>query len=763
LNSNAPEKKRGLDRALLFAFPLLVFAVALYLSGAVALLGLDMHHDGLMYDAARNLIHGEMPYRDFFYQYNIGTLFFHALSLKILGDSIASLKIATSVTYALLAVVLYFNIAFFEAGWKAFTAAVGWATLSPFFFPALNGYHAWSTYYMMLAISAGTLFLVRSTRGSLRSNAFAAGVCFCAAFWFKQLAMIQIAAAVAWMGIHSISGAKDRAGSPLSYRAIGAWFLAGGLVLFLPVSGYLLAAGTLKDWWLAVFLFNSKFAVQEERESILSIVRLFFPVGLEFGYISVFWAVLPVYLLVAGAWPAGGRPLIFRHDLRSKRLTLYFLLAMAGWIEYFPLPHPFHLHLYMAPAICFAAIHIPGFPAGHSAACQKGMFVFFVVVAFLFSYETLRHVKAFYNKVYRGDYVSIPGNYPVSGLRVDRKVMDSISNFCTAHGRLASVQSGAAIPFSVDPVQAALPYRRNEFKMPVDWTWVNGLLEPSFHAKRAAFIREKKSILYTDGILAIPGYKPVAMLEIPSPFSNHQTLYSPDAEDSTPPADLHVDRETFSRDNAQSHYEATRQCTDPLFQNKFLIRFSLPRGLSAGDITEMHATLISDGDFPQKLDRLEYELFFIPSAEAMEIFPRVDHLYSLEQSQYRLHKNLDEKSSLGLGKFLLFHGKKFPRYYATTLAGNALSHPILLLSDGGRCPYLIWSKSWHAPGRSIRNRTLFLALPFKDYFFPDGMLRLESPMTIYLQCQLRDDTTRSYYIRIGSAGSGQAAGKKVGG
>lgn len=736
-----------MERASALVFPVLVFAAALYMSGSVALLGLDMHHDGLMYDAARDFLRGEVPYRDFFYQYNIGTLLAHALSLRVLGDSIASLKIATAFAYAVLAVLLYANVALAAVRWKALLIAAGWLTLSPFFFPTLNGFHAWSTYFMMIAIAAGSLFLVRSTQRGSRGRAFAAGACFCAAFWFKQIALLQGAAVVAWLVYSSFRGAKERpAAQP--YRTVGAWFLAGGIALALPIVGYLAVSGALADWWLAVFLFNSKFAVQVERESILSVIRLFFPIHAEFGYISIFWAVLPPFLLAVTLLPAGAGPVILRTDPASRLHVLYFLLAMAGWLEYYPLPHPFHLHLYMVPAFCLIAWSAPAWPPGPSMA-GKAIFVCFAILLGLFAYETARHVKAFTLKVYRGDYVTIPGKDPASGLRVDRKHYVSIANFHETYREFASTgPDSAAIPFSVDPVQALFPYRRSEFKMPVDWTWVNGLLDPSFHSRRAAAIGQRRALLHADGILAVPGYRPVAMLDIPSPFSNQHVLYAPDEHRPAPPSLRTMDGDAFSRLNGVAHHRAVKDCTDPLFVNRMLVPFPVQPGMTVRRIRDMHATLISDRDIPRRLDPLEYSLFLKPSAQALEGFSGVADAYAPSPPYYRLKEPLDGRRSFELASFFLFHGKKFPRYYATTLAGSAEGQPVLLALGGGRCPSLIWSKAWQDRRASL-NRESLLALPHRVYFFPDGMETLDAPITVYLQVRYDDDSTRSYFIRIG--------------
>ena len=51
-----------------YLFPVVVFSLAFYLQYSIAFLGLDLHHDLLMFDAARNFYSGQIPYKDFFYK-----------------------------------------------------------------------------------------------------------------------------------------------------------------------------------------------------------------------------------------------------------------------------------------------------------------------------------------------------------------------------------------------------------------------------------------------------------------------------------------------------------------------------------------------------------------------------------------------------------------------------------------------------------------------------------------------------------------------
>ena len=259
-------------RLLEWLLPLFVLSWAYSMQRSVALIGLDLHHDTLMFDAARRMLNGELPFRDFFYQYNLGTVVLHALALKAFGTTIASLKIVTAMAYSLIAVLIYACGVIQGARWWAFGAAVLWSSLSIFHMPSMNGYHAWSTVYMMTSVMGGALFLLLGLRNRPFVWSFLAGICFNLAFWFKQVAGLQILAVLIWI-IYNALRPMEEAEKARKFRTIFVGYTLGGLVSAAPLFFYLYEHSIYYNWWQSAFVFNRYFAGSGNSASRLSILR----------------------------------------------------------------------------------------------------------------------------------------------------------------------------------------------------------------------------------------------------------------------------------------------------------------------------------------------------------------------------------------------------------------------------------------------------------------------------------------------------------
>ena len=734
-----------------------VAIVAFMMQRSVALIGLDLHHDTLMFDAARRLLNGNIPFRDFFYQYNLGTVFFHALSLYALGAKIASLKIATAAVYSVIAVLIYACVAV-NTHWRwALTAAFVWSTLSPFYMPAINGYHAWSTVYMMAAVMGGGLCLAIAISGRPMLWAVLAGVCFNLAFWFKQVAGVQILAVLAWVAYNALrpSLPPDIA---RRFRRMFFGIALGGLASSIPFFFYIFQNAIFEDWWRSAFVFNGYFAASGDSSTgVIALARIFFPVNRELGYISVVWALLPLCLIaiITHRQSAGSERLFSRSDDRSLVSSLFAALSIAGWLGYFPLAHSFHTQLFMAPMFVLLALQVDQI-RWKSQLADKGHWPVIALLSLTMAtlvYQAHWHIRGLRGKV-TAPSVVLRGDMPASGLRL---APDHILSYNRFYNALVAAQGSAAdpqlIPMSVDPLRALLPIVdsvSSDFKMGLNWTFPNEIVEPGFNKRLAMRIAERKSPVYADSLIGIPGYVPVALLEMPSPMTASHTLYVPSADHQVvePPVYVVHDEVFVLSGDAFPRIESSLLSNYGVQTNFTFIKLDNLVGIPSDDIGQLHVSIVRPEDIPSYLSKFQYERYM--KAVPGELAARVAELYERKQNaRYELRWPLEHRQTLDIAKLLLSQGKLFkgqnrPMYF-TTLGSTINNRPFLVMKSPDEDEMrILWAKPSLKGRVSAKSKSEKAA----EYFLATsaGVVRVNEESILYVQVVMKDNTTRNFYL-----------------
>lgn len=745
-----------------------VAIVAFMMQRSVALIGLDLHHDTLMFDAAGQLLIGKIPFRDFFFQYNLGTVFFHALALKELGEQIASLKIATAVVYACIAVLIYLSAASARHWRWAVAAALVWSILSPFHMPAINGYHAWSTVYMMAAVMGGGLCLKIAIDRHPLPWALLAGVCFNLAFWFKQVAGMQILAVLAWVAYNALrpSLPPDIA---RRFRRMFFGIALGGLASSVPFFLYIFQNAIFEDWWRSAFVFNGFFAASGHSSTgVVALARTFFPVNRELGYISVVWALLPLCLIaiITQRQHAGGERLFSRFDDRSLVSSLFAALSIAGWLGYFPLAHSFHTQLFMAPMFVLLALQLDQI-RWKSQITDKGRWPVIALLSLTMAtlvYQAHWHIRGLREKV-TSPSVLLRGEMPAGGLRLAPDHALAFNQFYIA--LLAAQRSTAdphLIPMSVDPLRGLLPTLdsvSSDFKMGLNWTFPNEIVEPGFNNRLAMRVAGRTSPIYADSLLAIPGYLPVALLELPSPMTASHTLYVPSADRQVvePPVvyigpeeiiDLRfVDKRNslFLNGNAFQRAEKPYLSDDRTESSLTFIKLDKLVNILSDDIDQLHVSIVRSEDIPSYLSKFQYEKYLktVPG----ELAARVAELYERKQNtRYELRWPIEHRQTLDIAKFLLSQGKLFeaqdrPMYF-TTLGSKVNNRPFLAMKSSDEDEMrILWAKPSpkgyvSARAKSKKAAAYFMAIPAR--------IHPKDEVILYVQIVMKDNTTNNFYL-----------------
>jgi len=211
-------------------------------------------------------------------------------------------------------------------------------------------------------------------------------------------------------------------------------------------------------------------------------------------------------------------------------------VLIAGWISYFPLPHSFHIHLFMAPAFIFFAFYFPNInknffqiSLADNNLLQKVIPLALVVVMV---YEALWHVFGAIQKVRSFEPLyakTININSIADGLYLKNDQYYDFLDFYKYSKRADSCKEGI-INLSVDNIatlMSDLSLASKMQSMPQFWGWPNHLFSQTYFKELDHAISKKKYCLITDGMVYIDGYIPINSLDLPSPISSHHVLQVP--------------------------------------------------------------------------------------------------------------------------------------------------------------------------------------------------------------------------------------------
>ncbi|MBQ9502434.1 MAG: hypothetical protein IJU70_09785 [Lentisphaeria bacterium] len=168
-------------------------------TGAFSLLGMDLHHDGVMFKAASDAAAGKWVFRETFCQYGLLSPLLQGAFLKLFGTELAALKLATAAFYAPVVILC-------DLLWRRFLSPLFRAVNLVMFFvlaPYLTvPFHIWSSVYALFFMLLGAeLFLLADEKGKGVFLYFS-GLCAMLAFGFRQpCGVVMLTAQIIALGI----------------------------------------------------------------------------------------------------------------------------------------------------------------------------------------------------------------------------------------------------------------------------------------------------------------------------------------------------------------------------------------------------------------------------------------------------------------------------------------------------------------------------------------------------------------------------------
>ena len=361
---------------------LLPFLITFAIAYPLSLIGLDIHHDGVILKPALDVWSGQTLFLDSFSQYGPLTTWIQVLFMKVLGPSLFSIRVATAFFYSLSAVALtaLWRL-FLPESWVWISFAI-WIGLAPYI--SESAMLPWPSVFALFFQIVAALCLIKSFDKNPRL-AIISGASAAAVFWCRQpVGMVTIAGFFGVTFLHLIANRKTRKG----LEVFGGFSLGLGLV-FAAVLAHLFQAGSLHFWieqnilwpaaWakgtggatferlffylvrirnesLVIFLvllvakaltvtFEKQF---EAHPRIQWALALLFGAGIFFRFpLSVYQAGALTLIPLAGLFIAG--PMLIKKPSWMGLTAL--VLVISSWAQFYPVNDSWHVYWAMSPAI----------------------------------------------------------------------------------------------------------------------------------------------------------------------------------------------------------------------------------------------------------------------------------------------------------------------------------------------------------------------------------------------------------------------------
>ena len=321
----------------------MLFVIGTCFFGFYSLLGIDLHHDGIMFKAAVDAANGKAIFSGTFSQYGVLPALLQGLFIKIFGAELLVLKLLTAVFYGASLVV-------YDMIWKRFFPKKEWyyraACIVMYFMLSSDccvTAHPWASVYALFFLLLAIYFTLRFLDDTCKNTwfALAAGVCAGLMFGLRQpcgLTAFLSAGALAFVTL-----AYDR---KVSWR-FAALFFSGAAACLLIYACLITYQGAWSDYitqtWTHAFSFAVKRGSGDGKYSEMMINFFPFITG-DRGFVDAVFAFFPLltlgllgYFFWLGKW---------KNELPMVSVILY---ALGAWHQYYPVPCMRHLYWAAVP------------------------------------------------------------------------------------------------------------------------------------------------------------------------------------------------------------------------------------------------------------------------------------------------------------------------------------------------------------------------------------------------------------------------------
>lgn len=368
-------------------------------TGAFSLLGMDLHHDGVMFKAAVDAAAGKWIFKEVFCQYGILSPLLQGGMLKLFGNELAVLKLGTALFYA--GIVILNDLI-----WRRFLS-VPFRILNLIMFFVLAPYlmvpfHIWSSVYALFFMLLAAEFMLLAYEREKGIFFFFSGVCTALVFGFRWPCGVVTLGAQLCAWIIAARCRKDTARKMYM-------LLPGVSVILALYAVYLTIGNAWQDCFRQIFSFVGKFAWERGGSgSVSQWIETFLPHTETTNFIFAFIPLAVLFLFFFSCRRFFTSPGSMEKDLPLITLLLF---GLAAYHQYYPVPCVRHLYWGAVPMMgAYALVLQKIFSSADLNRARKGLYIFLLILPLVWGgfwrmYAGLFRVSEFYLR----QSVDLPG------------------------------------------------------------------------------------------------------------------------------------------------------------------------------------------------------------------------------------------------------------------------------------------------------------------------------------------------------------------
>jgi len=482
--------------------PLLVVMITFIITAIFSRIGVDPHHDGIVFKPAIDLVEGKMLFKDSFTQYGALFTIIQSLSLLIFGKYLIVIKLLTAFFYALTSFFLYKIWSIYEGERLSFFSCLLWLSLAPFY---IFLFLCWSSVYALFFLVLSCYFLILSLSKHRFLNLFFVGISAGCTFWVRQPVGFFLIIFSCLSILLTIP--KRQFSLPTIFKNILIYSL-GLLAITLPILTWITVNGALRDWWLQSIKLAVVFGqTTGQNFQIKVILQNLFPGSAD---IISLWKLLPIIAVIYLT-----RSLIKKinkkDNYQDNVQIILSLISVSSWLQYYPVPCPRHLFWAVSPMIGILPKFLVEFQNTFIFNKNKhnlfiSIIVFFLLLKLVVFEEVSNRLTWGINKLKTKYYTT---NQPTV-LKHMKISLEEVEFYQNSAKIFDTYPQKNVITNGPDAIYGALkPNSTNFHPMYVNWQGVNQTIYPEYKQRLTDYVKNDKPIIFSPAGDIMPDYCPI--------------------------------------------------------------------------------------------------------------------------------------------------------------------------------------------------------------------------------------------------------------
>lgn len=487
------------------SIPFFLFLLTFIIAGYFSKIGVDPHHDGIMFKPALDVARGSILFRDTFTQYGALTTLLQAWALMIFGKYLLTIQILTAFFYGLIAVLLYVIYQRILPKFLSCITVMLWIFMAPYF---LALFLPWASVYALFFQLLGTYLLIKYEEYANAWYLFWAGVATTLTFFTRQPGGIcMLGAMYTYLLCTFIT-------KNLSLRKLirALYLYTCGVVL--TASCFLIwiaGSGAFRDFWLQSIRLAYISGTNRPENTIHGVISALFPGDKSIGFKSIgyLWSVFPIATILVGV--ASLIALMRKRDVKqAKTVLIIAAIGLSAWNQYYPLNDERHIYwggTEMFGLLTFALFTVSVYVLSFVPKLRRKLAIGLTCIAlvYFFGPYIIIRVTDGMEKL-RSPYVTVSQPDILHGMLMpagDAQFYSSVAGSMTTY--FQNNPKGNVVNISGDALYGAFdPRIRNIHPLYIVWFWLYDIY-PDFTTKFATYIQTDKPLVISQGDIP-PGY-----------------------------------------------------------------------------------------------------------------------------------------------------------------------------------------------------------------------------------------------------------------